>query len=511
MKKFGENGMGKCFFRPVLVLILFLMLSVLSYAQGPDESEKAAVSMGSNDWKVITTSPGVQIVSEEQKNPGHLLADNQIPVEAAQDWLDEKDLVEGRNLKDGKLLYISIGSASVNAKPDNPDYIDSRYLAYQRAELEAKVKIALFLGVDLTTTRGSSERQINPKERADLERIVTASPTIKKNIDTFGVKDKIYSLFEKASKLADAKLDQAIEDTGADASDVNKKIEQKKEKEKIKRNKMSYLSNISEASIKTAASSFADIQGTQVIQSFEGSYKGNYQVVVITLWSQNLQRMVDSMKNGIAPQGLTRKKAKAEVKKQLSDDSTELACLTGVRAYINQYGEHVLLSFGQSGVTVVGGRKDKAFEVAGEKARLRAMSAIRTFMGEKIAFNATEELREVLALYSNESSSNEGSSEYKSLNQLQERIKTISEKQKISGIHGLMTKELVHPFTDKPIVLKVMAWSPSSQAMSQQVKKQMTYGVATPKEKKPEVVKKDETESKKGMISSGDGADSDAY
>ena len=282
-------------------------------------------------------------------------------------------------------------------------------------------------------------------------------------------------------------------------------------KEKFKRNKMSDLSNISEASIATAASSFADIQGTQVIQSFEGSYHDNYQVVVITLWSQNLQRMVDSMKNGMAPQGLTRKKAKAEVKKQLSDDPTELACLTGVRAYINQHGKHVLLSFGQSGVTVIGGRKDKAFEVAGKKARLRAMSAIRTFMGEKIAFNATEELREVLALYSSESSQNGGTSEYKSLNQLQERIKTISAKQNISGIHGFMTKELIHPFTDKPMVLKVMGWSPSSQAMSQQVKKQMTYGVAAPKEKKSAVVKKVKTKSKKGMISSGEGADSDAY
>jgi len=511
MGLFSRNGISKCFFRSALVLACFLMLSIQLYAQGPDASEKAAVLMDSNEWKVIATAPGVQIVSEEHKNPGKILADDQIPVEAAQDWLDDKGLEEGRNLKGGKLLYVSVGSASVNAKPGNPGYIDSRYLAYQRAELEAKVKTAMFLGVDLTTSRGSSERQINPKERAALERIVSASPTIKKKIDTFGVKDKIYGLFEKASKLADAKLDQAIKDSGADVNDVNRKIAQRKEKEKAKRNRLSDLSNISEASVKAAASSFADIQGTQVIQSFEGSYHGNYQVVVITLWSQNLQRMVDSMKNGVAPKGLTRKKAKAEVKKQLSDDPTELACLTGVRAYINQYGEHVLLAFGQSGVTVVGGREDKAFEVAGKKARLRAMSAIRTFMGEKIAFNATEELKEVLALYSNESSPDRDGSEYRALNQLQEKIKTISEKQNISGIHGLLTKELVHPFTNKDMVLKVMSWSPSSQAMAQQVKKEITYGVAAPKEKKPVAVKSVEAESKKGMISSGEGADSDAY
>jgi hypothetical protein len=365
--------------------------------------------------------------------------------------------------------------------------------------------------VDLTTQRGSSEREINPKERAELEAIVKTSPTLKKNLVTSEVADTVYDLFQKAKILAGAKLDEAIEDTDVDVAEARREAERKKAERKARANRRTNLRNISEASLKASASAFADVQGTQIIQAFEGSYHGNYRVVVITLWSHNLQRMVDSMRRGTAPIGLPRKRAKAEVTKQLPKKPEELACLVGVRSYINQNGENVLLAFGHAGVEIVGGRKDKAFEVSGKKARLRAMSAMRTFMGEKIAFTATEELREVLALYSNEFQSEPGDQEYKSISQFQERIQAISEKQKISGLHGLMTKELVHPFTDKPMVMKVMAWSPSSQEMAHELKKSIQHGVDQPAGQKPAPAASDTSPARKGIISSGEGADDDAW
>ena len=70
-------------------------------------------------------------------------------------------------------------------------------------------------------------------------------------------------------------------------------------------------------------------------------------------------------------------------------------------------------------------------------------------------------LKEALALYASEAQDG-GDSEYRSISQFQEKIQAVAAKQKITGLHGLTTKELVHPFTDKPMVLKVMAWSPSS-------------------------------------------------
>ena len=140
------------------------------------------------------------------------------------------------------------------------------------------------------------------------------------------------------------------------------------------------------------------------------------------------------------------------------------------------------------------------------------MAAMRTFMGEKLAFSATEELLEVLALYASEYQEDTGAQDYKSISQFQENIRAVSKKQKITGLHGLMTKELTHPFTDKPMVLKVMSWSPSSQAMAQELKQAIEHKPeSTEPAKTPAVKKKVESPARKGVISSGQGADKDAW
>ena len=217
------------------------------------------------------------------------------------------------------------------------------------------------------------------------------------------------------------------------------------------------------------------------------------------------------MRTGRSYGVLPRRQAKKEVAKQLPSDPNKLACLTGVRAYINQNGEHVLLAFGQSGVQVIGGREDKAYELAGKKARLRAMAAIRSFMGERIAFSASEKLAEALGLFVDEYQSKGKAQEYKSISQFQEKIQAVAPSQKITGLHGLMTRELKHPFTDRPMVLKVMAWSPSSQAMARKVKRIIERGPGRPLPSTTLKRRQEQVPARKGIISSGSGADKDAW
>ncbi len=500
-------------------VVVFLALDhqpVMSQsAVNSEEAVDAQNQPSESDWKVIATSPGVTIVTEELKRPGKVMTEGDLSDETVTEWLWDRNLEEGRNLKKGKLLYVSVGTSSVRAEPSDPKFIDSRFLAFQRAELMAKAKTAIFLGTDLTTARGASEREINPKERAALEEIMNTSPTLQKNTEMMKVSDSIYEILDKAKTLASAKLDKAIENTGVDVSEEQQAAADRKAAGKAKKNKQARLRNISEASMKASAAAFSEVQGTQVIQTFEGSYRGGYQVKVVTLWSQNMQKMVDSMLSGSAPNGMTRKNAKAEVTRQLPEDPNQMAILTGVRSYINQEGENVLLAVGQSGVEITGGRKDIAYERAGKKARLRAMAAMRNFMGEKVAFEANEELAEILALYAAEEDGNgEGEQEYKSVSQFSEKVQAAASKQNVAGLHGLATRELTHPFTGKPMVIKVMAWSPSSQSMAKEVKKAIDYK-PTKSQSKEATTKNGkatttETEARKGVIT-GKGADEDAY
>jgi len=131
------------------VMAFSLIDPVLSHSQQPGQSEKSAYSQevqSEQEWKVIATSPGVQILSEVQSNPGKILVDEDLTDDIALGWLVDRDLEEGRNFKKGKLLYISVVSPSCRAKPSDKGFIDSRFLAFQRAELIAKAKVAIFLG-----------------------------------------------------------------------------------------------------------------------------------------------------------------------------------------------------------------------------------------------------------------------------------------------------------------------------------------------------------------------------
>lgn len=498
-----------CFFS---LLIGLCLIPGETLAQQPGQAEKAAVSGESEQWRVMATSPGVQVVSEQQKSPGKILSeDGTPPKDAAYNWLMEKGLEEGRNVFKGKLLYISVGSAPVNATPAHKDYIDSRYLAFQRAELEAKAKTAISLGIDLTTERGSSEREINPAEREALRNIYESSKGLQQNTEKMGVADQISRLFKKTARLAEAKLDQSLKETGVD---IAKEKQQEKAEKAARRDRMKNLRSISGASVKAAASAFAEVQGTQVIQSFEGFWHNNYQAVVITLWSKNLERMVKMMENGSAPNALPKKRMKKEVAQQLPDDDQELACLTGVRAFINQRGEHVLLSFGQAGVEVIGGREDIAYERADDKARLRAMAGLRNFMGERVAFSATEELRETLALYADSSGKGDGEQAYHAISRFDQMVQAEAESKRITGVYSVYYKELKHPFTERPMVFKVLAWSPESQAMAQDIKQMIekksvdSSSTTETQKQQPEAAEKP---LKKGTISSGEGADMDAW
>ncbi len=492
--------------------IIVLMASIVSpvCAGGPDADEKAAVATEAQQWRVYATSPGVKVLTESTSHPGMVLPEGGNPAEAAYQWLDGKGFEEGRNLYKGKLLYISVGSAVINARPSDPNFIDSRYLAFQRAELEAKAKIAIFLGVDVSTSRGSSEREINPAERRELERIVNYSKNFRQKAEQAGILDQIQTIATKSVKLINAKLDKQLMDSGVDVSAERANKAKEKAAASARRAKLSRLRNISQVSLKAAACASAEVQGAQTIQTFEGSYHNGYQVVVITLWSLNMQRMVDTMLEGRGPAPLPRKRAKREVLAQLPSDSAQLACLSGIRAFINQHGEHVLLAFGQSGVRIIGGREDKAYALAGKKARLRAMAAVRSFMGERVFFASTEEMREVLAQYLDEATG-EGGDEYHAISKFQEKIKAVAETQKVRGLHGLYTKELTHPFTGKPMVLKVMAWSPQSQAAAMELERAIEKGADAVAPPRPRRRVPTPVPAKKGLISSGEGADADAF
>jgi hypothetical protein len=234
METYNSKRVKTIFICICCVLFIVPLTAGTGFGQEPGQQEKQAIAQEAQQWKILATSPGVEVLSQHHKSPGKILPKGEDPLDVAYNWLADRGLEEGRNFYHGKLLYVSMGSAVVNATPKEPDFIDSRYIAFQRAELEAKVKTAIFLGVDLSTSRGSLEKEINPRERAELESIMKASPTLQKNTKLTGVADTVYGLFEKARILAEAKLDKAIEETGTDVAEKKRELKKRNLMPKLK-------------------------------------------------------------------------------------------------------------------------------------------------------------------------------------------------------------------------------------------------------------------------------------
>ncbi len=511
-----------------VILLITMALTTVFYtgqAEAGEEANQAAATTvkaaDSKEWQVMAATPGVKILQETIAKPGVVIKDIVDPNDTASDWLFSKNLEEGRNLLGDDLYYVSIGSAMINARPNDPDYIDSRFLAFQRAILEAKAKTAIFLGVDLSTSSGTSETEISPRERAKLEEIVNDSKELKQSMQEQGVTETVLKLFKQSGQYAKEKLQQASEKLGNMLNDGEKKTAiQAKQRQQIRKNN---LRNISEASIKTAACAMKVIQGTQVVQTYEASYKEGYKVVVVTLWSKNMQHLVDIMESGTSQGGVVpMNNPRQAVTQQLPTTAGELACLIGIRSFINQHGEYTLLAFGQADIDVLT-REDKATERGLKKARLRALAAMRSFMGEKIVFAGTDELHEVLAEYASNAASDNASEKYHAVKNFEEKIKAVAKEQRIKGIQGLISKEIIHPFTDKPIAFKVMSWSPGAQAManemgsSMMIKKKTLLPVLNkepenvPQEAVESAAKKAPATARKGLINSGKGAQRNAW
>ena len=489
-----------------LTLVLINFLSAVVFAQTPGQLEKAAVSEDATEWKILVTSPEVKVLQESYSSPGFVLDQSQQPLKAAYNWLASQGLQQGRQIKNDKLLYVSLGSAVIFAKPSEAEYIDSRYLAFQRAELDAKAKIAINLGVDLSTERGSASLRTTPKERQALKDLYSSSKALQNSAEKAGISDRIISIFDKATRLAEAKLDSALEET---ETKPQKQAKAEAEAEaKAKEDNLKSI-NINDTSIKTSAAAYAEIQGAQVIQTFEGSFHDSYMVVVITLWSQNIQKLVDSMIAGELPVNLENASAKEEILKQLPKDPDKLSCLTGVRVYINEHGERTLLAFGQAGVMDTG-EKAMDFMDAEEAANQRALSALRTFMGESVLKTSTNEIYEALGRYVYKDGKNRR--EYNQVNELESKIQAQAANQHIAGVQYIYSDGIVDSLTNRSMVLVVCAWSPSSQEMAKDMRKEMQKDLMSPAASEVEYsVPQEPATAKKGLKSSGKGADSDAW
>ena len=116
----------------------------------------------------------------------------------------------------------------------------------------------------------------------------------------------------------------------------------------------------------TRAGATSAISGAQAFYTVEVVKGKRAEIGVVLIWSPKLGEMASSLVTGKAVAGT---KAKAPIREQITKDSKVLLSTFGIQQKVNEKGDYVLVSYGQSGARNDSSRSAQA---AYDKAALQA-------------------------------------------------------------------------------------------------------------------------------------------
>ena len=185
------------------------------------------------------------------------------------------------------------------------------------------------------------------------------------------------------------------------------------------------------------------------------------EIGVVAIWSPVLAETAASLTSASVPAAF--KKGKKSIKEQIPTDTAILLSTFGVQQKIDENGNYVLVSYGQSAARTSNSRAKNA---AYNKARLDADGQIRSFAGEAVvcsdALSEAEQsldynLEGQLPDYNDESSYNE----YQ---------QSVGKNLEINGITTIHRWTAVHPVSGQTVYGVVRMWSPVSGMKARQNK-----------------------------------------
>ena len=271
-------------------------------------------------------------------------------------WLQDEDLKEGKNEKNGHLILVSQFKDTVDP-PEPSKWLSTRKAVFQTAEIRARAAMADTMSVLIKSDRSLVARAMGGDN---------APPGMQSAA-------KALSLADKVNVLTDKALDNEIEKYD---SNWNKDAtpEQKKDAAVV------VSSNIQGH---MAASSALFAAGAFTAVECEGPSKeadGKYAVLVGMLWSPKLEQVAEAIWNtsyklpAEAPGGTISEQFDSFA----SSNPDWMAYTMGARVLTNEKGERVVVGFGVVPQTSM-------MSLDKRRAGLDALVALQRFVGEKIA------------------------------------------------------------------------------------------------------------------------------
>ena len=341
-------------------------------------------------------------------------------------YLAEKGWTEGWNIRpDGSGFFVTCGAGVIQADPSSRSYIDSRANAFDKAMLDAETKMAEHLGTRIRTALVNEYAEGSFAGNAAAE-------------------TNEASVLARFRRVLRNRLDAELREEGFDPATADAAARERAASKCI-------ATEAFGRAIRTCAR--AGVCGMQAACTFEGvPAAGKGEIGVVAVWSPKLQNMAHALATGAAmPAGVP----KRPIAEQIPQDAKTLVSTFGVQQRLDENGRLVLLAFGQAGAV-----SDSAMAAgaAEEKARQRAIAAIREFAGRSVAVATDMASIETVEEFDN------AVEEYADLSAFRRRASAVAEQMRISGISTVKRWEAVHPVSGRKVHGVVCAWSPEAAA-----------------------------------------------
>lgn len=368
-----------------------------------------------------------------------------------------REVKDNKKDEQGRTVLIDFAYATISALPNDPNFVNARINAFNKALLTAKSQCVESQKL-IVATEAIMDTGLPPAEkaRADAEQLrregmtqegaVKVAQALNTDIKSrANVPQSIQTAALYGEKLLGDKMSEELRKKGLDPS---KPVDQQAAK------------SIAETtSFKNAVSTVAAARctGLKVMASFEqNSSSEQGQVGIVTVWTEKLHAVADAIVTNqwdLIPKGEPGK----TIAQHIPDDKRTLLSMYGAQLVRDEKGDYVLLAYAQAQPRT---KNQQSIDSAYEVAKTRGYGLIRSFMGEAVESNRQMMDAEVSTVFT------DSSTRYQDDSAFNKSVKAIGDALPISGLTTAYEWETLHPSNNGPVVGVVVQWKVASSQIA---------------------------------------------
>lgn len=363
-----------------------------------------------------------------------------------------REIKDNKKDETGRSILIDFAFATISAPPSDPNFVNARIAAFNKAMLNAKAQCAEFQKTVIATeavmdvtlppsARAQADAEQLKREGLAQEGAMKVAQALNADIKGKNAPQTIQTAALYGEKILGSKMAEELRKKGLDPQ---KPVDQQVAK------------TIAEtAAFKNAVSTVAAARctGIKAMASFEQNpSSGQGQVGIVTVWSEKLHAIADAMVTNqwdLIAKGEPGKKMADHV----PDNLRTLLTTYGAMLVRDENGDYVVLAYAQAQPRT---KNQQSIDSAYEVAKTRGLGLIRSFMGEAVETNRQLLDAEVSTVFTDESTRYEENSAFS------RSIKAVGEALPISGVTVAHEWETLHPANNGPVVGVVMQWKVAS-------------------------------------------------